>query len=397
VRAGPSRQRSRRRAAIAALAAGLALSAACGRGGEAEVQVAAAQRGDLLAKVLCDGNLEPPRGGELRAADGGTVAELAVHEGERVRRGQLLLRLALPDLAGRAREARADLDRLESERASAAADLARAEADADYRRSVVAGDRRLLPQGAISRAAADADQLAEREATTRAQAARAQLAGLTGPAGGASGSQVDLARASAADLARRLAATTVYAPAAGVVYGLPRALGEVIAPGQAVARVADPDHPHVRFRVDQPDLPRVKVGERLAVTFNGLPGRQWEGNVSEAGAGLREAGGRQVGEGVGVIADPGHELPVDAAVDVQVVTGERHGVLTIPRAALRREGDRRVVYVLAGGRLRRREVEVGLIGLNEVEVTRGLAAGERVVTESPVTLTEGLRAHAAAA
>ena len=220
---------------------------------------------------------------------------------------------------------------------------------------------------------------------------------MTGPAGGASGSQLDLARASVADLARRLAATTVYAPADGVVYGLPRALGEVIPPGQVVARVADPDHPHVRFRIDQPDLPRVKVGERLAVTFNGLPGRQWEGEVREAGAGLREAGGRQVGEGVGVIADPSHELPVDAAVDVQVVTGERHGVLTVPRAALRREGDRRVVYVLAGGRLRRREVEVGLIGLNEVEVTRGLAAGERVVTESPVTLTEGLRAHAAAA
>ena len=141
MRAGPSRQRSRRRAAIAALAAGVALSAAaCGRGGEAEVQVAAAQRGDLLAKILCDGNLEPPRGGELRAADGGTVAELAVHEGERVRRGQLLLRLALPDLAAHSREARADLDRLESERAGAVADLARAEADLADRRRIVEGD-----------------------------------------------------------------------------------------------------------------------------------------------------------------------------------------------------------------------------------------------------------------
>ncbi len=373
------------------MAAALVLGS-CWRGGGAAVHVAAVRRADLLAQVLCDGNLVPPAGGELHAPEGGTVAEVFVREGAPVRRGQPLLRLALPDLASRAREARSDLERLETERAGAATELARAQKDADDRRRIVEGDRRLLAQGAVSRAAADADETAAREAEARAQTAREQLAGLSG-----AGSRLGLARASAADLASRLAAATLRAPFDGEAYGLPRALGEVIAPGQEVARVADRDHPRVRFRVDQPDLPRVAVGQRLVVTFSGLPGRRWEGTVREIGAGLREAGGRQVGEAAGVIADPGHELPVDVAVDVQVITGERHGVLAIPRAALRREGDRRVVYVLAGGRVHRREVEAGLIGLNEVEVTRGLAVGERVVTESPEPLTEGLRAHAAAA
>ncbi len=64
-------------------------------------------RSDLLVRVLCDGRLEPPDGGELRVADGGTVAALAVHEGDRVRRGQLLVRLVNPDLEARARDARA--------------------------------------------------------------------------------------------------------------------------------------------------------------------------------------------------------------------------------------------------------------------------------------------------
>jgi HlyD family secretion protein len=117
----------------------------------------------------------------------------------------------------------------------------------------------------------------------------------------------------------------------------------------------------------------------------------------EIGAGLRDAGSRQVGECVGTIADPGHELPVDVAVDVQVAVGERKDVLTIPRSALRREGDRRVAYVLAGGRVQRREIGVGLIGLGDVEVTKGVSAGDRVIVESPVPLTEGLRAHAGAA
>jgi RND family efflux transporter MFP subunit len=372
---------------VLAVFAGLA---GCTGGGEVAVKVAAAHRADLLAQVLCDGNLEPPAGGELRAAEGGTVDRLFVHEGERVRRGQPILRLALPDLAARAREAQAELDRLETERAAAATELAVARRDADYRQTVLAGDRRLLAQGAIPRATVDADELAAREAALKAKAAGEQLAGL-------SGRRLEIARAAAGDLARRLAATELRAPADGVVYGLPRSLGEVIPPGKAVARVADRDRPHVRFRVDQPDLPRLAVGQKLAVTFNGLPGRRWEGTVVETGAGLRDAGGRQVGECVGVIADPGHELPVDVAVDVQVVVGERRDVLTVPRSALRREADRRVVYVLAAGRVHRRDVGVGLVGLGDVEVTQGVSAGDRVIVESPVPLTEGLRAHAGAA
>jgi HlyD family secretion protein len=106
-----------------------------------------------------------------------------------------------------------------------------------------------------------------------------------------------------------------------------------------VASVTDPDHPHVRCRVDQPDLPRVAAGQRLIVTFNGLPDSQWDGTVRRVGTGLREAGGREVGEITGELADPVHSLPANAAVDVQVVIAQKQAVLSIPRSALHRESD----------------------------------------------------------
>jgi HlyD family secretion protein len=362
------------------------------------VETVLVTRGDLLARVLCDGRLEPPEGGELRTADGGTVAAIAVHEGDRVRRGQLLVRLANPDLQARAREARGELRQLLSETATADDELDRERREADFRERAVAADRRLLAKGAIPRATLEADELAWRQALDRVREAEAKLDALrhsAGAAPAASGppgrdSRLALGESAAAELDRRVAALAVRAPAEGTAYGLPRAVGETVAPGQLVASVTDPDHPHVRCRVDQPDLPRVAPGQRLIVTFNGLPDRQWEGTVRRVGSGLREAGGREVGEIVGELSDPVHTLPANAAVDVQVVVGQKRGVLAIPRSALRRDNNR-YVYVVVKRRVHRREVTVGLIGLSQVEILAGLHKDERVVAEGPPSLSEDTR------
>jgi HlyD family secretion protein len=371
---------------LLALAGGGALLPGC-RG--VPVQVVAAARKNLDVRILADGNLEPPTGGELRAAEPGTVAEIAVREGQPVRRGELLLRLDNRELADRAREAAADLARLRGERAAAAAELAAAERAAAYQERIAAADRRLFDQAALPRATLEADELAARQATGRAAAAREQVAALDRDAGG--GSRLALAQATAADLARRVAALALRAPADGVVYGLPRSTGEAVLPGQLLASVGDPAHAHLRFRVDPPDLPRLAVGQPLTVTFGGLPGRTWHGRVTRAGSGLREAGGREVGEALGELADPATGLPPNASVDVQVEVAEKPDALVVPRAALTRDGERRFVYLLADGRARRREVSTGLVGLSEIEVTRGLSPGDPVILDSPVPLAEGLR------
>jgi multidrug efflux pump subunit AcrA (membrane-fusion protein) len=360
-------------------------------------------RADLLVRVQCDGRLEPPEGGELRVADGGTVAAIAVHEGDRVRRAQLLVRLANPDLAARAREALAEVRQLQADTAAAQDELDRQRREAEWRARIVAGDRRLVAQKAIPPATLDADQLGWQQALARVRDAESRLDALRkGPGAGPAappgrGSRLALSESAAAELQRRLQALNVRAPFDGVVYGLPHAAGETIAAGQLVASVTDPDHPHVRCRVDQPDLPRVAPGQRLIVTFSGLPDRQWEGTVERVGTGLREAGGREVGELVGQLADPVHTLPANAAVDVQVVVAQKRGVLSILRSALRREGDaggggeRRFVYVVVKRRAHPRDVKLGLIGLSEVEILSGLSEGERVVAEGPPTLEDGTR------
>ncbi len=127
------------------------------------------------------------------------------------------------------------------------------------------------------------------------------------------------------------------------------------------------------------------------MTFDGLPDKRWEGLVDRVAPGLREAAGREVGEVLGKFADPGGALPPNASVNVQIIVAKSAHALVIPRAALSRGDGKRTVYILSGEKAHRKEIEVGLIGLNEVEVVNGLSEGETVLLAGAVPLSEGAR------
>jgi HlyD family secretion protein len=348
-------------------------------------------RRDLVVPILSDGVLEPPPGGELRAPEGAAVAAVLVKDGQRVSRGTLLVRLESPELARSAFEARSKVLQLVEEHSRTAAEVDQLKREAAYRKTVLEGDKRLLDSSAIAKSTYEADDLAYRQALQALQSAQVRLESLEGDGRSGRTSRLALSQEAAQQLEARLDALSVRAQSDGIVFGLPRKVGETVREGEVVASIADPEHLRVRARVDQPDLPRVAAGQRFLVTFDGLPGRRWEGRVLDVPAGVREAGGREVGEVLGEISDKDLKLPPNASVNVQIVVGERSGALAIPRAAVLREGDRRFVYRLEGGRARRREITVGLVGLNDVEVTGGIAEGDTVLLSGAAPLSDGLK------
>ncbi len=393
--AGQTRRRWWWAGGVIALVAVVFSVAALSRPKAPAVQTAEVRRGSLLVPVQCDGTLEPPPGGELRASDSGAVAEILASSGDRVRAGTPLLRLANDELSKEALDARSEVLRLESDRSAASSDAAELERQEQHAARILDADKRLLASGAITRMTYEQDELAWAQARDKLRAARARLAALEGSPSGGAGSRIALARKSADDLERRVAAMTVRAPADGLVYGLPRRVGEAVSAGQVVANVIDPAHRRLRARVDQPDLPQTAVGQRLVVTFDGLPRERWEGKVTFVDPGLRDVGGREVGEVLGEVADPRALLPSNAAVEVQIVTGEKAGALVVPRASLIRDGERRYVYVLDSGRARRHAVEVGLLGLTEAEILSGVGEKDTVILPGSVTLSDGLRVRSA--
>jgi HlyD family secretion protein len=82
---------------------------------------------------------------------------------------------------------------------------------------------------------------------------------------------------------------------------------------------------------------------------------------------------------IGDFVDPPGRLGDGFRVEARVVVWEGADVVRVPGSALFRRGDAWNVFVVDGGRARRREVEVGQRGTFEAEVRGGLEAGERVV------------------
>jgi RND family efflux transporter MFP subunit len=317
----------------------------------------------------------------VHAAEGGIVGAVLVREGDRVAAGTPLVRLDNPELEQRVLAVRQESAQLEAEKNSAAIEQAAAEREVQHLRGVVDSDARLLKAGAITTQQHAGDELAWRQAEEKMRGVAAHATDLA--------KRKQLVEQSAQELERRVASRLLRAPAAGIVYNLPRAAGESVAPGQLVATVTDPLHVRVRARVDAPDLPRVRAGQRLVVTFDGAPGRRWDGSVVLVPPGLRDAGGREVGEVLGELSGDAGVLPSNASVNVEIVVGEKPSPLVIPRGALQREGTARVVYRFVGGKASRAAVEVGLIGPNEVEILSGLHEGDVVILPSAATLHDG--------
>jgi multidrug efflux pump subunit AcrA (membrane-fusion protein) len=181
------------------------------------VQTSSVRRGDLWCLCSATGPGAAP-GGELRASDPATVAEIYVQGGSRVRTGEALVRLENTELSRKALDAQSEALRLESERATATADVSELERKEKQAAKVFEADGRLLAGGAITKMTYEQDEAALSEARDRARAARAHLEALDGARDGAS--RVELAHRSAADLERRVAALTVRAPADGRCTGL---------------------------------------------------------------------------------------------------------------------------------------------------------------------------------
>jgi len=226
-----------------------------------------------------------------------------------------------------------------------------------------------------------ADDFAYQQSIEKAKQAQASAADLR--------NRQQILDASMRDLETRATSLVLRAPIDGVVYNLPRVPGESVVPGQLVATVADPQHVRVRARVDSPDLPRIRIGQRMIIMYDGLPNQQWQGRTVLVPPGLREVGGREVGEVTGEISGDASALPANASVNVEIVTGEKASALVIPRGALLRDASARFVYVYDQGKARRTLVQVGLVAPSHAEIVSGLREGDRVILPGTAPLHDG--------
>jgi HlyD family secretion protein len=260
----------------------------------AGVAAAGCRNGGAQAAPRASGYVEAT---EVRVSPdvGGRIIELTVAEGDRIEKGTLIARLDTSDIelaiqraraereqavaqlrlvqagsrAEEIRQARAQVDSAQADVRAADADLAAAVLDLQRFEALLqanAGSRKQRDDAATRRDVSTARVEAARDRTRAAAEALARLRTGSRPEEvAAARARVSTMDAQIATLEKSRADATLTSPVAGMVTSKLADAGEVIAPRSPVVVVTDLDHAWANVYVDEPVVPRLKLGQKLVV------------------------------------------------------------------------------------------------------------------------------------
>jgi HlyD family secretion protein len=309
------------------------------------------------------GTVKTRRRAALSPEIGGLVVELPVREGDRVERGQTLLKLSDADYRAELTLRQRALDVTRFGKDAACTNAEQAERD-------LVRYTRLAQEEIVSAELLDNVQSKRDAVMAACEGARAR----------------ELEAAAALNLASvNLAKRVIRAPFAGVVAEVSAEEGEWITPSPPglpippVIELLDNDAIYISAPLDEVDAGRVRAGRPVRITLDAYPGQSFEGSVSRVAPYVLDVEEQNRTFEIEVEFEDqefaGSLLP-GASADVEVILDAAEDVLRIPSYALI-EGSR--VLVLRDGMLVEVEIEAGLRNWQFTEVREGLEEGDQVV------------------
>lgn len=283
------------------------------------------------------------------------------------------------------------------------------------------------------KSAYDAQVAAVREAEARVTQYKSQRA-QTAAQLNATQRRISQNQANLARVSDMLAKHNATAPLDGVVTNLPVRVGETVVPGiqnsaaSTIMTIADMSLITAEVKVDETDIVNVKLDQVADITIDAIPNKTFKGRVIEIGntAILRSTGvaasqstvsSQEAKDFKVVVAidNPPDEIRPGLSCTAKIVTATRSKAVTIPIQALtvRQRGDLEAepeggkkkelppigsaaekarkeelqgVFVVVNGKAEFRQLETGITGATDIEVTKGLKDGEEIVTGSYKTI-----------
>jgi HlyD family secretion protein len=200
------------------------------------------------------------------------------------------------------------------------------------------------------RGAASADEVAA--ASDHLARAQADLAQLQAPVRyspeelARSNSEVADAEANVSLAEEMVRNSNVRAPFDGTVYLLPAHPGAFVSVGDLLLQEADLTQLTVRAFVDEPEIGRLALGQKVKITWDALPGRVWQGAVITLPATVINRGARVVGEILCSVDNSERLLLPGVNVSATIIGSSNENALTVQREAVHDENGHDVVYVI---------------------------------------------------
>jgi HlyD family secretion protein len=387
-----------------ALVVAIAVGAAASRkNGGVQVKLEPVQQRDLVAIVSASGWIRPHRKVDVQADVMGRIVELNVREGDHVTKGQVLLRIDPTQYQATVARMRAMVSEALARQSQARANLIQANRAYERATTLAKSGENLISRQAV--------EDAETQFEVQKELLRAAEYG------------VQQARAAVNEEADRLNKTIIRAPMTGVVTRLEVEEGETAIigtmnnPGSLLLTVADLSAMEAVIRVDETDVPELKLGDSASVQIDAFPGKKFTGRVTEISHSSTrnpEQAAQQGGastqsvdfEIVIQLDNPPLSLRSDLSATAEVVTATRRNVMSVPIIALtvRERGDMKAlptedkkakeaaksaerdksedqegVFIIKDGKAKFVQVTTGITGREHFEIISGLTTKDTVV------------------
>ena len=301
------------------------------------VKAVAARAGTVVAEVTAVGTLLADESVVIRPEVAGRITAIHFKEGQSVSAGARLVTLDASEVKAQLEASRSD-ERLSEQRSQRAAEL--------------------FKKNFISQQALDDAREAWRKATARRQEDEA-----------------------------RLAKTEIRAPFAGTVGLRQVSAGAYLRAGDDIVRLDRIDALKLDFRVPEVFLGRLHGEQALSLRVDAYAGESFAGRVYALETTVDEKTRTVLARAR--VANPGGKLKPGMFARVNVELGSRANAVLVPEQALVPRGDRNFVFKVIDGKAALAEVATGSRTHGEVEVVKGVAAGEVVVTDGQLKLQNG--------
>ncbi|OFW47812.1 MAG: hypothetical protein A2163_06260 [Actinobacteria bacterium RBG_13_35_12] len=370
------------------------------------VRTALVEKGEVNSFLKVTGVVEANETVRVTSEIMGQVKEVKVKDGEEVNKGDILIALGDEQIKIQVAQAQATLDSIQAssdkiksgarpqEIKQAESALLQAKMNRDSVEENYLRMEKLFSQKAISEQQYEQAKNQYKMADVQYQSAQESY-GLVIEGAGEQDiksveAQVRQAKA-VLDMAKyQLSNAKIIAPIGGRVTSIAVSSGEMVAPSLPLLSIIDVSRIFVKVGISEKDISKIKEGQTVHLEIDAFPEEKFRGEVVSKGVAVD-----QISKTLEVkieILQPDTDIPVGVFARGDILVKTNQNALIIPSSALSRKKDRGIyVYVIEEGIARQKEVVLGIIQDERVEILDGLSEEEEIVVLGNQELKDGLK------
>jgi HlyD family secretion protein len=341
--------------------------------------------------IFATGKLEVKEKQEFYADSKTTIKEVLVKAGDRVKKGQVVLRTDGSSLDVQVSQNQLACDEIEAKIVNSQSNIRLFQQDYNLAQKDFHNGQTLYASGVISKDEFDEAEKKFQEAKEKLLVERDSNLPLLK-------SQLAQAQVVLKESREKLQQATVMSPMDGVVLSLPVKKGQEVEVGTLLAQIGNPTDLQVETGINEIDAARLKVGDKVEITSSALLDKPLSGSITEISPiaeVVTTAQGEQTQVKIVIAVDKSKEatlLKPGYNVDLKVILQQKDEAVLVSFEAVVDDGTRDIVFVVGeDGMVSEREVRTGLSNELFIEIISGVEVGEKVVLNPGEEIKDGIK------